>query len=366
MDIDKKYWLAFNAFFLIGPKKFALLLKYFGSAKKAWEAQDKEIQSLGLGEITVKKLLLFRRQFSINQYLDKLLNRKIQFLTLNDEIYPRLLKEIPDPPPVLYLKTEVPLNRLFLSPAIAIVGTRNISAYGRIVTQRITEGLVDKGITIVSGLARGVDVCAHQTTLENGGKTIAVLGSGIDRIYPAEHLRITGEIVKKGAVVSEFPLQMPALPGNFPIRNRIISGLSLGVVVTEAAGKSGTLITTSYAGDQGREVFAVPGPITSINSFGTSELLKKGAKLVTEVNDILEEFPALKTEGLMRGTDPNIELTDEEKKILKLLYREPLSLDELVRISQSPAGKVLSLITVMELKGILKKEGDIVYSKINI
>lgn len=371
MDNDIKYWLAFNTFFLIGPKKFSLLVKYFGSARKAWEATDHEIQEINLGQKTTGKFLLFRKTFNLQQYLRELQEKKIQVITLNDKDYPKLLKEIAEPPYVLYVKSAIPLDRLFRKPCIAIVGTRNITSYGRVVTQRITEGLVDCGLTIVSGLARGVDVCAHETALESQGLTIAVLGSGIDQIYPAQNVPVAKKIIQKGALISEFPLGMRAYPGNFPIRNRIISGLSLGVVVTEAAEKSGTLITASYAADQGREVFAIPGPITSPLSAGTSALLKKGAKLVTNVSDIIEELPSL------RGSDPRVgklcmpgiqvsdpSITAEERKILDFLFKGPLSLDELVRISKLPAGTVLSLITVMELKGVLVKTGDIVYSKI--
>ena len=363
MDNEKSYWLAFNAFFLIGPKKFALLLKYFGSAKIAWEVPDKEIREINLGTKTTEKFLLFRKTFDIGKYLQKIEKEGITVLTLNDKDYPKLLKEIADPPPVLYVKSNISLDNLFLRPAIAVVGTRNISSYGRVVTQKITQGLVDRRITIVSGLARGIDVCSHKTAIEAGGLTLAVLGSGIDQIYPAEHLRIAEEITQHGALVSEFPLDMRAYPGNFPIRNRIISGLSLGVVVTEAAEKSGTMITASYAADQGREVFAVPGPITSPLSAGTSALLKKGAKLVTKVEDILEELPSMKgSDPRIQGSDPNI--TEEEKKILEILAKGPLSLDELVRISGSPASKILSLVTLMELKGVLKKIGNVIYGNL--
>lgn len=219
------------------------------------------------------------------------MNGSLIKLTLKDKNYPKLLREIANPPAVLYIKTLKSLEEIFTRPAVAVVGTRNISSYGRIVTQKITKDLVKHGITIVSGLAKGVDVCAHITALENNGLTIAVLGSGIDSIYPAEHLRIANQIVENGALISEFPLGTRASPGNFPIRNRIISGLSLGVVITEAAEKSGTMITASFAADQGREVFAVPGPITSPYSAGTSALIRKGAKIVTNINDILEELP---------------------------------------------------------------------------
>ncbi|MBI2028947.1 DNA-protecting protein DprA [Candidatus Gottesmanbacteria bacterium] len=212
-------------------------------------------------------------------------------VSLEDKIYPPLLKEIQSPPKRLYINTKIDINKLFKTKAIAVIGTRNITAYGRQVTQKITKELVKRGFIIVSGLARGIDYIAHQTALKEGGLTIAVLGCGLDRIYPAEHARLAAEIIKNGALVTEFPLHTQITRQNFPIRNRIISGLSQGVVICEAAEKSGTMITASFAADQGREVFAIPGPITSPTSSGVSALLKKGAKLVTNVDDILEELP---------------------------------------------------------------------------
>ena len=288
---EKKYWLAFNSFFLFGPKKFNLLLSYFKSARIAWQAKEKQLYLLNLGQKTIEKFLSFRKNFNLEKYLEDLEKEKIKVVTLLDKDYPSLLKEIADPPFLFYLKTNLTIKDCFSSPCLAIVGSRKITSYGRVVTQKLTTDLVKKGFTIVSGLARGVDVCAHQTTLNNKGKTLAVLGSGLNYIYPRQHLRISREIINQGALISEFPLDQTPKPGNFPIRNRIISGLSLGIVVTQAAKRSGTSIIASCAGDQGREVFAVPGPITSIYSEGTSQLLKKGAKLVTQVSDIIEELP---------------------------------------------------------------------------
>lgn len=211
-------------------------------------------------------------------------------ISLRDDYFPALLKEISNPPDTLYIKSQKSLKELFKNPCIAVVGTRHITSYGIEVTKKIILDLVKAGFTIVSGLAKGVDYLAHREALNNHGTTIAVLGSGVDRIYPPEHEKIAQEIIKNGALMSEFPKDSKAAPQNFPVRNRIISGLSLGIVVTEAAEKSGTMITASYAAEQGREVFAVPGPITSVYSKGTNSLIKKGAKLVNEVSDILEEL----------------------------------------------------------------------------
>jgi len=287
---EKKAWVAFSVFQGIGPIRFKLLLDYFGSAQKAFKASEKSLREIGLGEKLVKIFLSFRKNFDGNSYFLRLERLGIIVLLAEEETYPKLLKEIEDRPPVLYVKVKQ-MDRIFQEKAIAVVGTRKVTDYGRQVTETITQGLVRAGLVVVSGLARGVDKIAHETTINNGGKTMAVLGGGLDLIYPPEHQDLAKRIVESGgAIVSEFPLGTPAVAGNFPARNRIISGLSLGVVVTEAAQKSGSLITASKAAEQGREVFAVPGPITSPLSAGTTELIKKGAKPVTKIDDILEEL----------------------------------------------------------------------------
>ena len=284
---DKPYWLAFNCFDGIGPLRFKLLLEYFGTAKAAWEAEKQELVKIGLGQSLVENFCLFRQSFDILGYLERIKKAKVYVLTLKDEEYPKLLKEIQTAPPVLYIKsknTEI-IRRSYHNLCMAVVGTRKITSYGRQVTEALVSDLVAHGLTIVSGMAKGVDSLSHKTAIENGGLTIAVLGSGVDVIYPPENRKLWEEISENGAVVSEFPLGYPAVPGNFPARNRIISGLSLGVLVTEAAEDSGALITASCAAEQGREVFSVPGPITSPLSKGTAELIKKGAKLVYNVNE---------------------------------------------------------------------------------
>lgn len=227
----------------------------------------------------------------IIQQTDELLDSlHIRKLTVQDKIYPKLLREIQSPPKILYIKSNLNLNNLFNTKMIAVIGTRKMSSYGREVTEKITSDLVKAGFTIVSGLARGIDYIAHKTALDNGGLTIAVLGNGLERIYPAEHSRLANEIIDRGALITEFPLHSPIYKSNFPTRNRIIAGLSQGVVVCEAAEKSGTMITASFAADFGREVFAIPGPITLKTSQGISRLLREGAKLTTNVHDILEEL----------------------------------------------------------------------------
>lgn len=212
-------------------------------------------------------------------------------LHLGDRFYPKLLKEITNPPAVLYVKTDLDIEKLFSAFSLAVVGTRKPTRYGFEITRKLTRDLVKKGVTIVSGLARGVDYVAHTTTLAAGGVTIAVFGTGLDVVYPADHKDLAERIVERGAIVSEFPPGTGPTRMNFPIRNRIIAGLSRGVLVTQAAARSGTLITAGFAADFGRDVFAVPGNITSEYSPGTNGLLQKGAKLVSGVEDILEEYP---------------------------------------------------------------------------
>lgn len=287
---EKQYWLAFNVFEGIGPARFKLLLGYFGSAEKAFKAPVEELTKIGLGERLVSKFADFRKSFDPTSYFLRVKNLGVETLTSEDKSYPKMLKEIQDYPPVLYVKSRN-INNIFKQKAIAVVGTRTPTDYGRKATEMIVKQLVARGWMIVSGLARGVDRIAHETAIKNKGLTIAVLGTGFDNIYPPEHKNLVEEIVKTGgAVISEFPLGSKVEAGNFPARNRIISGLSLGVAVTEAAQDSGSLITASHAANQGREVFAVPGPVTSKFSAGTSQLIKKGAKLVWDVNDILEEL----------------------------------------------------------------------------
>ncbi|MBU2577457.1 DNA-processing protein DprA [Patescibacteria group bacterium] len=290
---EKKYWIAFSVFEGIGPLRFKLLLSYFGTAQKAFKASAKELRVIGLPEKITENFLKFRENFNFDSYFIRIEENAVKTIFCEEENYPNLLKEIDSMPPVLYVKLSgnTVLEEVFNKKSIAIVGSRKMTPYGEKVTKTITKELVLKDWCIVSGLARGVDRIAHEAAIENKGTTIAVVGSGLDCVYPPEHKTLADKIIKNGGLIfSEFPFGAKITAGNFPARNRIISGLSLGVVVTEAALDSGSLITASYAAEQGREVFAVPGPINSSLSEGTASLIKKGAKLVTRVEDILEEL----------------------------------------------------------------------------
>lgn len=357
MDQDLSFWVAFNVFTGIGPARFKVLLDYFGSAKKAYEADEKVWQKIGLPQNLVQDFLRFRSEFKPEEFLEKVLIKNIKIIKFIDADYPELLKQISDCPPVLYIKGELlPQDSL----AIGIVGTRKITSYGREVTEILVRDLVANGLTIVSGLARGVDSLAHQTAIENGGRTIAVVGTGVDLIYPPENKDLYNRIIARGAVVSEVPPGNYVARGIFPARNRIISGLSLGVVVTEGAKDSGSMITAKDAASQNREVFAVPGPITSYLSAAPSILIKNGAKLVYNVSDILEELK-LETRSLKLEARKVVAENPDEEKILKILENEQVHIDNLVRMSGMETGKVSSLLTLMEIKGKIKNLGNMMY-----
>lgn len=362
---EKKCWLGFSAFPGIGPLRFKLLRQYFGSAEKAWRADTKTLIKIRLGEKLTAKFDHFRKTFHLDDYLKEIMKKKITVITLKDKEYPKLLAQISDAPFLIYVRGDVThLNEV--QPRIGVVGTRAVTQYGRAVTEKITRGLVDAGVTIVSGMAYGVDTVAHQTAVDNGGKTIAVLGCGVDIIHPRINTTLYWTIVKKaGIVISEFPLGMYADKGMFPARNRIISGLSLGVVVTEGAEDSGALITARYAAEQGREVFAVPGPITSDLSKGPTILLKQGAKLVTEAKDILEELD-IRNKPINQLTNNPIneemkKLSNDERKILDLLRNESLHFDEIVKKTNIDAAKLGSILTMMEMKKLINNQGGGVY-----
>lgn len=357
MDQDLPYWIAFNYFEGIGPVRFKVLLDYFGTAKAAYEASEKIWKELGLPNKVVHDFLELRRNFKQEKFLEEIKIKNIKVIKFIDKNYPELLRQISDCPPVLYVKGELlPEDNL----AIGIVGTRKITSYGREATEILTRDLVASGLTIVSGMALGVDTVAHQTAIEAGGRTIAVVGTGVDLIYPPENKSLYEKIIQHGAVVSEVAPGNYVARGIFPARNRIISGLSLGVVVTEGAQDSGSMITAKDAASQGREVFAVPGPITSYLSAAPSILIKNGAKLVYKVSDILDELKIEARSKKLEARKVVAENPDEEK-ILKILANEQVHIDNLVRISGLETGKVSSLLTLMEIKGKVKKLGGMMY-----
>jgi len=348
----------------IGPARIQVLLNYFGSAKSVWGASESTLKEIGLPKDAVFELGKRKSRIDPKQHLSALAKIGIRAIVPDDEEYPKLLKEIDNSPQVLFIKGRfLPQDER----SLAVVGTRKATPYGRDVTERLVEQLAAQHFTIVSGLARGIDGTAHRAALESGTRTIAVMGGGVDRVYPPEHVGLAQEIAKHGAVVSEFaPGKLP-VPGNFPARNRIISGLSLGVLVIEGASQSGTKITASLAAQQGREVFAVPGPITSRQSQAPADLLKLGAKLVTDVSDILDELPDLKDSHSGRKKsvlEANLDaLTREERKVVELLSDGNLHIDEIVRQVDLKAPVVSATLTMLEIKGVVKQLGEMVYGR---
>lgn len=365
MDDERRYWLYFSAFPGIGPLRFKLLRNYFDSAKTAWFASESELREIGMGEKLVERLSRFKKTFHMDNYLRRIREANVEIVTLEDPDYPAILKEIPDAPFVLYLRGKRELLPE-IKNAVAVVGTRKITGYGRMVTEQLVRDLAIRQIPIISGMAYGVDTVAHTVAMSVGVKTVAVLGCGVDMIHPKSNTDLYWDIVKgKGLVLSEFPVGQYAEKGLFPARNRIISGLSLGVVVTEGARDSGALITARFALDQGREVFAVPGPVTSEMSEGPIGLLKQGAKLVTSAQDILEELklPAYirNQNAKAKNTIQNLKLSEEEMKIIDILGKENLHMDQLVRISGIPLQELGSLMTMLEMKGVVKNLGLGIY-----
>ncbi len=351
------YWIGFNRVRGIGPARLRALLDYFGTIEAAWTAPSDALREAGLDRRSLANLIQERGKLNLADELDKVARAGVQTLTWEDERYPQRLHTIDDPPPVLYVKGE-------LAPtddwAVAMVGTRNASNYGREAARTLATDLARAGVTIISGLAVGIDAQAHRSALEAGGRTIAVLGSGLDVIYPHENHRLAQEIVARGALISEYALGTQPEAPNFPPRNRIISGLSRGVVVVEAGERSGALITASYAAEQGRDVFAVPGSIFFRGSVGTNRLIRDGATPVLSAEDILE---ALNLTSVSQYVEAQMLLpADEtEARLFDLLSSEPMHVDELGRASDLPIAQVSSTLALMELKGLVRHAGGMNY-----
>ena len=285
---ERKYLVLLSSFVSFGPVRIGLLYDYFGSYGKIWRAGKKDLIETGLKGKQVFDFIHFRDNLDIRCYFNNLKRLSISYLVVSDAGYPVNLKEVEGAPSVLYIKGEIKKGD---ERAVAIVGTRRMTTYGREVTEKFVKDLSASGITIVSGLARGIDTCAHKAALMEGGRTLAVVASGLDITYPPENASLADEIIKEGgAVISEYPLGYPPNAQNFPARNRIISGLSKAVLVVEGAKRSGTLLTASAAAEQGRNVFAVPGPVTSPMSEAPLFLIQNGAKIASSAKDILDDI----------------------------------------------------------------------------
>jgi DNA processing protein len=361
MNNDLKYWLALNKIHGLGPVTIKKLWEHFGNIKAVFEAEENSLcQIEGLNKPAVKALIDNRYKINLNQELEELEKRKISAYALGDPEYPTLLKNIYDPPAVLYVKGE---SSILGQKALAIVGTRRASRYGLDVARKLAAELAAMGITIISGLAAGIDTAAHQGALSVNGKTAAVFGCGVDVIFPQENRSLAHEIESSGALISEFPLGEPTNKGNFPRRNRIISGLSLGVIVVEGGYESGAMITAKQALEQGREVFAVPGQAGQEQSKGPHWLIKQGAKLVEGIEDVLEELkmamPVKMPNAEFRMPNECIknypELNEEEKKVVAVLTNEPKYIDTIADEAKLPVYQVSSLLMMLEMKQTVKQ-----------
>jgi len=354
---DVKYWVGFSLIPGIGRVKLTQLENYFGNLEDAWQAAPTELKHSGLDRSSINAITSRRAKVFLEAEMEKLDRYGVQVLTWNDQDYPSRLKEIYDYPPVLYVRGSLlPEDEWCL----AVVGTRRATVYGRQVTEEMVADLAQSRITIVSGLAKGVDTIAHQSALDTGGRSIAVFACGLDIVYPAENANLARRIMQQGALISEYPLGTRPRAENFPRRNRIMSGLSLGVLVVEAGETSGAMITARLALEQNREVFAIPGSILSPASRGTNHLIQEGAKLVSNYTDILEELnlTAVTHQIELKEVIPS---SDTEALLLKQLSAEPTHIDEVCRSSCLSTSTVSSTLTMMELKGLVKQVGTMNY-----
>jgi DNA processing protein len=349
--------VALNMVADIGTIRLNKLLGYFGKPENIFKApQEKLVRIYGIGEKTAGKIASFREQ-DLDREFALAKKQGLKIITQDDESYPENLKNIPDPPIVLYIKGELEKEDKF---SIAIVGSRRASFYGLSLAEKFAFELSARGFTVVSGMARGIDTSAHKGALKEAGRTIAVMGSGFNQIYPQENKKLSEKISQNGAVISELPLDAEPLPQNFPRRNRVISGLSLGVLVVEAAQNSGALITADFALEQGREVFALPGKVDSRTSFGTNGLIKQGAKLVSCVDDILEEFilPAAgyKKEGAVPDKNLDSSLpSKEESKLYGLISDQAVQLEELLEKTALDIPSISAILLRLEMKKLVKQ-----------
>lgn len=342
----------------IGPKIFTQLLEHFGDAETVLTCEPNSLRSVpGVGPKLAREVSLATKTIKVDRYLELCQQNSISILDLFNPDYPKQLQEIHNPPPVMFVQGEM-LEQDTL--AIAIVGSRHATYYGKRVAEQFARGLATAGYTIVSGLARGIDAAAHRGALAAGGRTIAVLGSGVLNVYPAEHNELAKQVAQNGAVISEMTPNHPPKSGSFPQRNRIVTGLSLGTVIVEAAHRSGALISARLAMEQGREVFAVPGPIDSRMSKGCHKLIRDGAKLVESVDDILEELgplvsPTTAEDGNVVHHPMELQLNDQEKLILNAIEQQPTELEKIADSTGVPVARMLSTISALEVRRLIRR-----------
>ncbi|HLF03608.1 MAG TPA: DNA-processing protein DprA [Dehalococcoidia bacterium] len=361
---DLQFWAALSRVPQLGTVRFRRLESYFGTLDRAWQASRSELKAAGLEDRVADAVLEAQRTLSPAGEMERLEHAGVQVVNWHHSGYPPRLKETADPPPVLYVKGQVLAED---ERSVAVVGTRNPTAYGREAAAALTADLARRGITIISGLALGIDGVAHRAALENGGRTIAVVANGLDITYPKEHARLSQQVEQRGAVVSEHPLGVRPDARSFPRRNRLISGMSLGTLVVEAGEGSGTFWTVRHALDQNREVFCVPGSIFSPASVGTNRLIQEGAKLVSTYIDVLEELnlssvtrqiPMPLPQEVAGGSG------DAAGAVLGQLDQEPLHIDDIRRRANLPITTVSSLLTLLEIQGKVKQVGCMHYIRV--
>jgi DNA processing protein len=356
---EAAYWVAFHRVPGMGRVRFAALEAHFSALSAAWQAPEAELRAAGLDDRTVQGILLTRAETSPEAEMERLERYKVRALTWHDPLFPAHLKEIYDVPPILYMRgTYLGQDDL----AIAIVGTRRATAYGREITQDFAWDLAKSGVTIVSGLAKGIDAAAHHTALRAGGRTIAVLACGLDMVYPSEHVPLARDIVESGALVSDYPIGVRPRAEYFPRRNRIISGIALGTLVVEGDETSGALITARLALEQNREVFAAPGSILARSSRGPNLLIQRGeAKPVLHSDDILEEFNLSQAAAQLQLPEMPTDLSADQGLVLKLLSRTPRHIDEIYRDAGLSMPQVSSALALLELQNLVKQVGGMHY-----
>lgn len=357
---DLKYLIGLSSFAKFGPVRLKKIKKYFPSYQSAFESGEKELASAGIEENIIHEFTAARNNIDLDKIIESLTRENIKIITPEDANYPRLLREIYNPPEIIYYKGQLNKKDEF---SLAIVGTRKYTIYGQRAGEQITKELIKNNLTIISGLALGIDSLVHDSAVKAGGRTVAVLGCGIDKqsIYPSTNRYLAEKIISSGgAVISEFPIGTPPLKHHFPQRNRIISGLSLGTLVIEAGEKSGALITAKYALEQNREVFAVPGSIYSPVSVGPNNLIKQGAKPVNTANDIIEALNLAKVTTYIKNKEI-IPESKEEETIVAYLKNEPVHINDLIRLTKLDTNVINSTLIIMEMKGMIKNLGNMHY-----
>ena len=355
-----QYWIGFNRISGIGPVRLNVLLDAFGDIAEAWNAPPNALRSTGLPRRIIEAILQARDEIDLEAEFSRIRDLGFKVIPMDHREYPESLREIHSPPLVLYVWGDLqPQDRW----SAAIVGTRRATPYGKAVARELAAGLASSGLTVVSGMARGIDGIAHQAAIDAGGRTLAVLGSGLDHIYPPEHRKLAKSIAVSGAVLSDYPLGTRPEGTNFPPRNRIIAGLTLATIVVQAGASSGALITANFALEEGRDVFAVPGRIYDRGSQGTNRLIKAGAFPVTSADDVLEALNLDVVAG-EAPPEPNLPEDESERRVLKALSRDPIHIDELQVRCEMPIAEITACLSMLELRGQAQQVGGMQYIRL--